>query len=99
MLRDDGLGAVEETLGPAIALIILFALMVAAVGGGGLILTYVLTVATRPLFRRCPDSVCDTLTGHGVFAPHASTDHAELAGPEQAQREAARARCCGRLIG
>ena len=55
VLRDDGPGAVEETLGPAIASIILFALMVAAVGGGGLILTYVLTVATRPLFRRCPD--------------------------------------------
>ena len=69
VLRDDGPGAVAETLGPAIASIILFALMVAAVGGGGLILTYVLTVATRHLFRRCPDSVCDTLTGHeGVRA-------------------------------
>ena len=31
----------------------------------------VLTVATRPSFRRCPDSVCDTLTGQRVVLPHA----------------------------
>ena len=32
----------------------------------------VLIVATRHQFRRCPDGVCNTLTGQRVVVPHAS---------------------------
>ena len=54
----------------------------------------VLTVATRHPFRRCPDSVCDTLTGHRVVRAHASCGAggtgagAARGGPGKMRREA-----------
>ena len=91
----------------AFAFIILFALIVAAMGRGGLILAQRLQslldisaaspFAWRQRLCRCPDSVCDTLTVRRVVLPHAP-DHSEFAAPQQVQREAARARRGGRLV-
>ena len=56
----------------------------------------VLTVATRYPFRRCPDGVCNTLTGHRVVVPRASRScgaggtgaGAARGGPGEVRREA-----------
>ena len=90
-LRDSGPGVAAGTSVPFIA-IILLALIVAAVGGGGLIL------AQR--FQSRPNIASLSLCADGSVTDMHPTlpDHAELAALEPAQREAAWARRGGRLV-
>ena len=107
-LNDGGPGAAAGRLVSVVTSITLHALIVAAVGGRGSFLHLGdcrdSTFQLIPLRRSAPDSTVGCVAALTVSAIRCKgrsrpmlLDHAKLAAQEQAQREAARARCRGKI--